>query len=335
MPINLRGKRWVVSIGSGAERIRESFDTEAEAKQFELNETMKKLGAAHKSPTTVDTTMGMLYMLTCKMRWSECQSSEKLKLNGRLVKDYLGADLPVSQVTPEKIRNMQLHFAELGNAGSTINRKISSLSVMLTLAEDEGWIQAIPKLKRRRESEHRIRFMTSEEETKALTFCEVNGLTDLSDFIQCAIDTGFRRGELLRLKVSDSEGHAAILHAGAGSTKSQRARAVPLTSRVRAIIAKRKLMGNSLVFEGFSVSKLRRAWDMLVDYMRMAEDKQFVVHMLRHTCASRLAQAGKNAPFIMNWMGHSSIMVTQRYMHLSPRTMDEGIEALEGFQKAA
>lgn len=336
MSIAQRGKKWVVSLGSGKDRLRVSFNSEAEAKQYEIDETMKRLGAVQYSgKSQVDTTMGMLFTLACKMVWNECESADKLQINGRLVRDYLGADLPVSEVTAEKVRNMQLHFSEIGNAGSTINRKLSALSVMLTIAEDEGWIDAKPKLKRKRESEHRIRFMTKEEETKAVAYCDHVGLTDLSDFIVFAVDTGFRRGEILRLKVADCEGHAAILHAGAGSTKSQKARAVPLTSRVKALIAKRKAQGYTKVFEGLSISKLRRNWEMLVDHLGMADDPQFVVHMLRHTCASRLAQAGKNAPFIMAWMGHSSLSVTQRYMHLTPRHLDEGVLALEEFQKAA
>lgn len=335
MSITQRGKKWVVSIGSGKSRIRESFNTEVEAKQYEVKVTMERLGAITRETPLVDTSIGMLYILACKTVWNDCQSADKLQLNGRLVRDYLGADLPAHEVTPEKVRNMQIHFLDQGNAGSTVNRKLSALSVMLTIAEDEGWIDSKPKLKRKKESEHRIRFMTREEETSATEYCQHMGLTDLSDFITFAVDTGFRRGEILRLKISDCDGHAAILHAGAGSTKSQKARAVPLTSRVKDLIAARKELGYDRLFEGYSVSKLRRNWELLTEYMKMDDDPQFVVHMLRHTCASRLAQAGKNAPFIMAWMGHSSLSVTQRYMHLTPRMLDEGVAALEQYQKVA
>jgi integrase len=333
MPVYQRGNKWLMSLGSGKSRVRQSYSTEAEAKEAEVQETVRRLG--NSSPVvTSGITLGQLYVLACKMKWNDCKSAEKLQINARLVRDYLGADLQVSQVTPEKIRNMTLHFAETGNSGATINRKLSTLSVMMTLAENEGFINATPKMPRRRESEHRIRYMTPEEEQASLAFCQSRGLDTLADFIQIAIDTGFRRGELLGLRFTDCQGTAAILHADA--TKSGRARAVPLTQRVRAIIARR--LGSNLgdrLFSDLSISQLRKQWESLVDYLGLTNDSQFVVHMLRHTCASRLAQSGKNAPFIMQWMGHSSIMVTQRYMHLAPRALEEGLGALESFQKAA
>jgi integrase len=41
--------------------------------------------------------------------------------------------------------------------------------------------------------------------------------------------------------------------------------------------------------------------------------------------------AGKNAMFIKEWMGHSSVTMTERYTHLSAGHLDSGIAALEGF----
>ncbi|MBU3613200.1 site-specific integrase [Polynucleobacter sp. MG-27-Goln-C1] len=334
MPINLRGKKWVVSIGSGKDRIRESFNSEAEAKKFELEVIVKRLGATQQSTSsTGETTLSLLKILTAKAIWSNSRSDEKLQANAQMCIDFLGEDLPVSQVTSEKLRNLTQHFIDQGNSGGTINRKMSTMSVMLKYAEEQGLVGNTPRIPRRRESEHRIRFMTPEEEQSALQYCEVRGLENLADLIQVAIDTGFRRNEILSLKIADCESSYAVLHAG--TTKSGKARSVPLTRRVRAILEKRKARGNVTLFQGMSDNQLRKLWDGLEDHMNMNDDDQFCVHMLRHTCASRLAQAGKNATFIMNWMGHSSIMVTQRYMHLAPRALEDGLEALEGFQKAA
>jgi integrase len=334
MPVYQRGNKWLMSLGSGKNRIRQSYDTEVEAKEAEKQEALRRLGSIAPVVTS-GITMGQLYVLACKMKWNDCKSVEKLKINARQVRDYLGENLQVTQVTPTKIREMSMHFAEGGNSGATINRKLSCLSVMLNIAEEEGFINATPKMPRRRESEHRVRFMTPVEEQTALQYCWNRGYNTLGDFIQMAIDTGFRRGELLGLKFADCVDNAAVLHAGA--TKSGRARAVPLTQRVRAIITNRQIGKDlqSKVFHDLSVSQLRKQWESLVDYMELSSDPQFVVHMLRHTCASRLAQSGKNAPFIMQWMGHSSIVVTQRYMHLAPRALDEGLGALESFQRAA
>ena len=334
MPIIQRGKTWVVSIGSGRDRIRTSFYTEAEAKQFELEVTLQKLGATQKQTTSTNgTTLGMLKILTAKNIWVNSRSDIKLQANAQMCIDHLGEDLDIREINAEKIRGLVQHFVSLGNSGGTINRKMSTLSVMLNYAEDQGLLETTPRVPRRREADHRVRFMSPEEETAVLAYCEHHGQLALADFVAMAIDTGFRKTELLNLKVADCVDNYAVLHAG--TTKSGKARSVPLTKRVRAIVEKRRALGYTKLFPDLSDPMLRKRWDALRDYMGKTDDIQFVVHMLRHTCASRLAQAGKNATFIQSWMGHSSIMVTQRYMHLAPRALEDGLEALEAFQKAA
>ena len=44
----------------------------------------------------------------------------------------------------------------------------------------------------------------------------------------------------------------------------------------------------------------------------------FVFHSLRHTFGSRLWRSGANAFTIMRLMGHSTVTVSQRYVHPSP-----------------
>jgi site-specific recombinase XerD len=52
----------------------------------------------------------------------------------------------------------------------------------------------------------------------------------------------------------------------------------------------------------------------------LADD--FVLHSLRHTFGSRLGEAGADAFTIMRLMGHSTITVSQRYVHPSPEAIE-------------
>lgn len=330
MSVTLRGKRWVVSLGSGSERIRQTFATQEEAKKYEVQVSMQRLGAMQSDSDPKAVTMGKLYNLAVQTRWKYLKSSKMLAMNGELVRDYFGENFLVANITTSMVREMGTEFGEKrGNGGSTLNKKLSALSVMLDIAEDEGFITSKPKLKRYPESTHRVRFMTLEEEAKAHQYCERMGFTDLSDFIVLAIDTGFRRGELLQLLYADCSGDVVVSHAD--ETKGERARAVPLTARAKAVIARRKQGGQPKVFQGLSPRILTARLKALAVHMGLSEDKQFVLHMLRHTCASRLAQSGTNAPLIQKWLGHSSLATTQRYMHLTPDSLLEGVKALEAF----
>jgi integrase len=53
------------------------------------------------------------------------------------------------------------------------------------------------------------------------------------------------------------------------------------------------------------------------------------VHVLRHTFCSHLAMKGAPTVAIQRLAGHQDISTTQRYMHLSPATMDHAIALLE------
>jgi site-specific recombinase XerD len=51
-------------------------------------------------------------------------------------------------------------------------------------------------------------------------------------------------------------------------------------------------------------------------------------HTLRHTCASRLVQAGVSLYEVRQLLGHSSITVTERYAHLAPSSLDRAVAVL-------
>lgn len=54
------------------------------------------------------------------------------------------------------------------------------------------------------------------------------------------------------------------------------------------------------------------------------------MHILRHTCASRLVQ--RNVPIftVSKWLGHSIMKVTERYAKLAPDSLSMALTALEG-----
>jgi integrase len=170
--------------------------------------------------------------------------------------------------------------------------------------------------------------MDFNEELKALNLCDKLGLLALKDYIQVAIDTGFRKMELMDFRVR--EFHHDMLHLHPDETKTSKARSIPATPRVAEIISKRRL--HDRLFGDLTPCTLRAHWQVLREAMGMLEDPQFVVHMLRHTCASRLAMQDKSPQFIQDWMGHSSPLTTARYMHLAPGKLFEGVEALDMYR---
>lgn len=79
-------------------------------------------------------------------------------------------------------------------------------------------------------------------------------------------------------------------------------------------------------FPNYYVSKIFRK---AKKKMGLADDKDFVPHALRHTCASRMVRRGVDLYIVKEILGHSSITVTERYAHLNVDRLRKGIEALE------
>lgn len=61
----------------------------------------------------------------------------------------------------------------------------------------------------------------------------------------------------------------------------------------------------------------------------MALQKDFVIHSLRHTMLTRLGESGVDAFTIMRIAGHSSITVSQRYVHPSPEAVERAFQRLQ------
>jgi integrase len=63
--------------------------------------------------------------------------------------------------------------------------------------------------------------------------------------------------------------------------------------------------------------------------LKKAEISNFCFHDLRHTFATRLAQAGVDLYKVQRVLGHKSPSMTQRYAHHSPESLREGVLMLE------
>jgi integrase len=102
----------------------------------------------------------------------------------------------------------------------------------------------------------------------------------------------------------------------------------PMTRRVREIMEN---PCKDRIGRMFPVKQdlLSRAWDSARETMGLLDDPEFVPHACRHTCASRLVQAGVDLYTVKEILGHSTIKVTERYAHLSPTMLQTAAQALE------
>lgn len=325
-----RGKTFQGDVKLGAQRYRQAFDTMAQADAWEA---AMRLAHEEGRPLPIHgvvgtgggkaMTLGELRKLVEAAEWRGKKAEEGLCRNGRIVTDYFGANVALDAITTERIDQFIQDLKDAGNANGTINRKLAALRKMLRFAHRRGRLKALPHLSRQKEGEGRLRWITDAEEARILATLRTWGWPDYADLAAFLVDTGARLGEALSLRWEDVQPSRVTFWI----TKGGKPRTVPLTPRVQAILtARRERLGDTAgPFAGVSRWHLRSVWDRMRTHLDMDD---VVVHTLRHTCCSRLVQGGMDLLRVMKWMGHSSFVTTQRYAHLAPKDLDEGVEIL-------
>ena len=225
-------------------------------------------------------------------------------------------------------------------AASTINQRLSFISVLMTYAED--WTNRavkVFKMPRQKVRNGRIRILSYDEEFKVLRWLihesprKRGKDADFAELVKFLVDTGFRLSEALRVQSHEVDWDNGLVMAW--ETKADLPRQVPMTKRVREILEERADMERP--FEMFTVDSADDHWEIMRKGLKIdtEKDPEFVIHALRHTCASRLAASGMDAFKIQKWMGHKDIKTTQKYVTLFGADLHDLASALDSRRTAA
>jgi integrase len=225
--------------------------------------------------------------------------------------DILGNPV-LNEIKTEHIDNYIKVLAH-GVKNSTINRKLSNLHTLLKFGYDREWVAKLPKFSWQAEDNERIRWLTKDEETQLLTLM---GRIDPSyaAFCELLIHTGMRRDELRTMEREQIDGDYLRLW----KTKTKKARSVPLTPRAKELV-------NQYVPFKIELSPFRTAWLRVKKEMGLENDPNFVLHMLRHTTATRLLDTTGNIAVVQKMLGHKKIATTMRYAHISDDSLLDAI----------
>ena len=182
------------------------------------------------------------------------------------------------------------------------------------------------------------------DEAELATALSVADAAGVGPEVRLALATGLRLAELARLRWGDVD--VARRQLLVRLAKGRRPRAVPLSAFALAALAvqRERTGGMEHVFPArrtwrggwrwLDRPRSDRAWIDSLAPVRLAVKKFRDLpgkstgrawHLLRHTFASRAAQAGVSLYKLAAWLGHRDIRTTELYSHLCPG-YDEDIE---------
>ena len=324
MPIKQRGTSWEASFSYEGKRYRRSLATHAlcaewiESRKYELK---KGITVYSESKDSDNWSLKKAFDQLFEVEWNGQRSQKDNIYKMGQILDYFGATRPIRSITTEDVDEWTTSLKNRGDKNTTINRKLAGLRKVLKFSLKRKKIDECPYFTLQSEKENqRYRWITDEEEQLILEYFKED--REMTRFFIILVDTGMRRGELLNLTKNDVNFTNSMV--SIWETKADLPRSIPMTPRVIAMM-RWCVNGSSHKLFNKGVHYYRWRWDKMKEELNL---KDVVVHTLRHTFASRLAQRGGNIYHIQKLLGHRDISNTMIYAHLAPQDLASCIKLL-------
>lgn len=348
MSVYKRGDTWWYEFVFAGKRIRESAKTtsktvarEAEkSHRRELERTLAGLPAEKRenrirSVSEVITAYMEGYAADHKPKSVESATNSLVA-----VRRHLGAHL-LPDLTEARIRKYMTDRKKEGVSGRTINMELGELS----RAIGKPWSQLWPKVNKLAERTDVGRALTPDEERRLLdasnTAVLFNRAPLIGTLLRMALLTGMRVGELTEFQWGNVDLVKGLLTVGDSKTEAGAGRQIPMNRDVRALLAMHREWWvqrfgepepEHYLFPWGSPPKdptrptveIKWAWTTI----RKAAKVKCRWHDLRHTAATKMAEAGTPESTMLALMGHMSRKMLERYSHIRVAAKREAVEAL-------
>ncbi|MFN7981141.1 MAG: site-specific integrase [Vicinamibacterales bacterium] len=295
-------------------------------------------------------------------RYYQVSSIEELKSPDaqskvKLIRQDLG-DLRLKQLESEAV--VDDYKKRLMATGKVVacNRRLSKLRQMLNWARDWRFVSTVPF------SRNLVSLDTDLEvaRERRLEPGEEEGLLAVADplmqlRIVAALDTGMRRGEMLRVQLKRVDFNNGLIvlprrvlvkDVYRQNTKNDRTRRIPMTPRLTQLMEQRRFIGqDGYVFgdeSGGLIEDIKKPWATL-NLLAHGHTPKWTIggnlareswdalrridlhwHDLRHEALSRLGESGELSDHeLMEIAGHANLTTTQRYLNSRVERLKVGV----------
>jgi integrase len=323
MPVNARGASWQAQINYKGQRQRKDFATREEAQRWHdaTLRTIKSGGSAGDLPYT----MGDLIEYVWETHYKHMTSGPIVRYFLNALRDRSGG-VPITSYGKMEIDRLVASLRSGGASDNTLNHKMAYLSKLLTTAVDLDIIPKKPKLPKFKLAQHRTRIVEPHEERELLGWFELRGDMDMVDLVVVGLDTGMRRGELVKLVPANVDDRMVRLHGD--QTKNKKGRTIPMTDRVHAVLHRRVAQRSNRGIFPLSERNVNDRWNEARAHMGLSDDESFTPHAMRHTFCTRLGRLGYNPQTIQAMSGHETLDMLKRYTHMDEVTLAAAVERL-------
>lgn len=276
-----------------------------------------------------------------------------VRLFAKWHEEYLGEALTPDALTNEAVRGYKQHLLDQAAKPKTINRRLAALATYAHFLEQIGYVtnarnpvqgvKAVketvlaPKWLEKKQRSALLRAVDKEVEIAMRRYPRLR-LMYLRDaaIVKLILFTGLRVGEIIHLRLSDvvldDRKGSVVVREGKGTKR----REIPLNAKARKslldYLQMRPDVESNMLFlgqrnEGVQSKTIQRA---VQRYAKKAGLKNATPHILRHSFAKALIDAGVSLEKVATLLGHSNLNTTRIYTTPSLEELNDAIEKLDG-----
>lgn len=256
-------------------------------------------------------------------------------------KNWLNSEVgnkPMQDIFPLHLERIKKSILDAERAPRTIQYVFATFRQCWNMARRDGIVVResptkqvkVPKVDNRR-----MRYLTYEQAETLLEKLKLKS-PKVHDMSLISLHCGLRAGEIFKIRWGDLDFNTGTIRVR--DPKGRPARTAYTTEMVKdALSCLERRSHDDLVFKseaGGQIKKMSNTFERVVKDMKLndgIEDKRqkIVFHSLRHTFASWLVQDGENLYSVMELMGHSTLLMTERYSHLAEDNLKAAVKNFE------
>ncbi len=261
-----------------------------------------------------------------------------LRVFARWFADSTGEVFTAKAVTPTDLRDYKAHLRTVERLqAATVNRRLAALRRFFLWAKGAGKITNLPteQVKGIPAAPRTPKALTKRDVDRLLREVERHGNTRNLAILLTLRHTGLRVGELCNLRLGDvtvSERKGEMLVRGGKGNKD---RTVPLNNDVRRALTSykevRPTVAGDYLFVGQRGESLKPqgVQQVVAKYALRAGMPDVTPHVLRHTFAKHVLDAGEDLATVQRLLGHERLETTAIYTQPTARDLEEAVRRLE------
>ena len=256
-----------------------------------------------------------------KRSWKRDEELFRLRIKG------VFGNKRLNELTRQQIQTFHASVKTEGLSAASADHHLKLIRHSLNLAVEWGMLERNPAagIKQFNEDNKVEHYLDDDELDRLVSVLRANDPPMVCQVALFLLSTGARLSEALNADWAHIDRRSGVWRIPATNSKSKRVRSIPLNTSAMEVLDQLGTEGKSEhLFINLQTTERLTAVNKVWGRLRVKAGLPHLrLHDLRHQFASFLVNAGHTIYEVQKILGHSDTKVTERYAHLSLRTLEK------------